>query len=208
MLSFKSSRYLNVYPNSRHPFCIRIREHSNMYSYSSKNVVKSAIWIRSCPPGPAEYLVQCWVLSILRVRAHGDDALRRCRVQAHCRPPLQLRVCIHDDPSLDPIVPHLLPQLTSEIYCCFLWTDGWHAEDHGYQSRKYWIHVGVCLDVDIGRLDIELSSIPKQASIGNELQYQIRCLDAEMKLLVWIEWSPIPICRCFRPANLPRGYPR
>ena len=34
------------------------------------------------------------------------------------------------------------------------------------------------LDVDIGGFDIELSSMPKQTSIGNELQYQICCLDA------------------------------
>jgi hypothetical protein len=36
----------NGYPNLRHPFCIRIREHSNPYSYSSKNVVKGVIRIR------------------------------------------------------------------------------------------------------------------------------------------------------------------
>jgi hypothetical protein len=35
-----------MYPNSRHPFYIRIREHANLYSYSSKNVVKSAIRTR------------------------------------------------------------------------------------------------------------------------------------------------------------------
>ena len=34
------------------------------------------------------------------------------------------------------------------------------------------------LDVDIGGFDIELSSMRKQTSIENELQYQICCLDA------------------------------
>jgi hypothetical protein len=43
MLSSESSKYMNVFLNLRHPFCIRIREHSNMYSYSSKNVVKGVI---------------------------------------------------------------------------------------------------------------------------------------------------------------------
>ena len=38
--------------------------------------------------------------------------------------------------------------------------------------------LGLRLDVDIGGFDIELSSMPKQTSIGNELQYQICCLDA------------------------------
>jgi hypothetical protein len=40
------------------------------------------------------------------------------------------------------------------------------------------------LDVDIGRLGIEMSSIPKQAGIGNELQYQICCLDAD-EIVCW-----------------------
>jgi hypothetical protein len=46
MLSSKSSRYPNTFPNSRHRFCIRIREHLNLYLYLSKNVVKSVIWIQ------------------------------------------------------------------------------------------------------------------------------------------------------------------
>jgi hypothetical protein len=46
MLSSKSSRYPNAFPNLRHPFCIRIREHSNLYSYSSKNVVEGVIRIQ------------------------------------------------------------------------------------------------------------------------------------------------------------------
>jgi hypothetical protein len=46
MLSFKSNKYPNAYPNSRDPFCICIREHSNPYLYSSKNVIKGVIRIR------------------------------------------------------------------------------------------------------------------------------------------------------------------
>jgi hypothetical protein len=46
MLSSKTSKYPNAFLNSRHPFCIRIRELSNLYSYSSKNVVKGVIRIR------------------------------------------------------------------------------------------------------------------------------------------------------------------
>ena len=34
----------------------------------------------------------------------------------------------------------------------------------------------VRLDVDIGMIGIELGSMPKQAGIGNGLQYQICCL--------------------------------
>jgi hypothetical protein len=45
MLSSKTSKYPNAFLNSRHPFCIRIRELSNLYSYSSKNVVKGVIRI-------------------------------------------------------------------------------------------------------------------------------------------------------------------
>jgi hypothetical protein len=45
MLSSKSSRYPNAYPNLRHSFCICIREHLNLYSYSCKNVAKGVIWI-------------------------------------------------------------------------------------------------------------------------------------------------------------------
>jgi hypothetical protein len=44
MLSFKSSKYPNAFPNLRHLFCICIREHLNLYSYSS--VVKGVIRIR------------------------------------------------------------------------------------------------------------------------------------------------------------------
>ena len=40
------------------------------------------------------------------------------------------------------------------------------------------------LDVDIGRLGIELGSMPKQSSIGNGLQYQIHCLDVD-KIIRW-----------------------
>ena len=50
----------------------------------------------------------------------------------------------------------------------------WNAET----SVQPAIRVGLRLDVDIGGFDIELSSMPKQTSIGNELQYQICCLDA------------------------------
>jgi hypothetical protein len=45
MLSSKSSKYLNAFPNSRHLFCIR--DHSNPYSYSSKNMVKGGINVRA-----------------------------------------------------------------------------------------------------------------------------------------------------------------
>jgi len=40
------------------------------------------------------------------------------------------------------------------------------------------------LDVDIGRLGIELGSMPKQSSIGNRLQYQIHCLNVD-KIVRW-----------------------
>ena len=40
------------------------------------------------------------------------------------------------------------------------------------------------LDVDIGKLGIELGSMPKQSSIGNGLQYQIHCLDVD-KIIRW-----------------------
>ena len=42
----------------------------------------------------------------------------------------------------------------------------------------------VRLDVDIGRLGIELGSMPKQSRIGNRLQYQIHCLDVD-KIIRW-----------------------
>ena len=42
-----------------------------------------------------------------------------------------------------------------------------------------WIIVRVRLDVDIEELGIEVSSIPNQAGIRNESQYQSDCLDVD-----------------------------
>jgi hypothetical protein len=42
------------------------------------------------------------------------------------------------------------------------------------------------LDVDIGRLGIELSLMPNQSGFGNELQYQIHSLDANEI----VSWNP------------------
>jgi hypothetical protein len=43
------------------------------------------------------------------------------------------------------------------------------------------------LDVDIGRLSIELGSMPNQSNIGNGLQYQIHCLDVDEI----VRWNPM-----------------
>jgi hypothetical protein len=45
MLSSKSSKYPNAFPNSTHPVCIRIRVNSNPYLYLSKIMVKGVIQI-------------------------------------------------------------------------------------------------------------------------------------------------------------------
>jgi hypothetical protein len=45
MLSSKSSEYPNAFMNLRHPFCIRVREHSNPYLF---NMVKGVTNPISC----------------------------------------------------------------------------------------------------------------------------------------------------------------
>jgi hypothetical protein len=56
---------------------------------------------------------------------------------------------------------------------------------HGRQERRVFllisclIRLRLCLDVDIGSLDIELVQIPNQVSIDIEIKYQSCCLDAD-----------------------------
>jgi hypothetical protein len=89
MLSFKSSRYPNVYSNSKHQFCIRIREHSNPRSYSSKNVVKSAIRIR----------FHAYPICLLCLSNSGEQEVRRAR--ARWRPPAERWVKLDTDGAFD-----------------------------------------------------------------------------------------------------------
>ena len=54
------------------------------------------------------------------------------------------------------------------------------------EGKKRWKNLRVRVDVDIGWLALNWVPIPNQPSIGNELQYQIRCLDVD-EIAIWIQ---------------------
>ena len=56
-------------------------------------------------------------------------------------------------------------------------TEGEDGGRHFFKCPRAWVTLRVRLDVDIGGLGIELVPIPNQTNIGNEMQYQISCLD-------------------------------